>query len=627
MSRRSLRSTGLFLLLLAGCAPGGVWSQVIPEQRHFDIRSPAEMPQAALPPVPPPATVSSPAPEVPPKELSLDEAIRVALANSRIARVLAGVNAVASGQTIYDAAISNTFIDDARAAFDPTLTVKNTWTRLDEPLAVLDPNNPTGTTITGARTDLYNLSAVLSKKTVVGGTLSLDVESTYTRVQSGQQPLPLNPQYQSSAMLSYTQPLLRGAGLAANLAPIVIARINTEVSFYQYKDSAQELVRGVIEAYWDVVFARTDLWAKRQQVEQGDFAYKLAEARLRAGLGDAAQTAQAKAALARFRADLVGSEGNVLQREAALRSIMGVPPTLPERLTLTTPSNTARVEPRWEDVLRLAGDNRPELIELKLAIEADQQNWILANNQARPQLDLVSYYKWIGLDGTTPTGTHIGSGPGQFADWSLGVNVSMPLGLRQDRARLRRVELTLVRDKANLGQAMHNAIQLVAGNVRNLAQFYEQYRAYKQARVAARENLDQQLARFRAQFKVGDAAYLNVLQAITDWGNAISSEALALSQYNTELANLERQTGTILEAHGVQFFEERFYGISPLGRCCEPKLYPAASPPGPNAGRYPAGSEPAEKALELERPTLGEPLLPPPQLGPPLEKLPEPRQK
>ena len=38
--------------------------------------------------------------------------------------------------------------------------------------------------------------------------------------------------------------------------------------YFQFKDSMQEQVRGVIDAYWSLVAARTDVWARRQQVEQ-----------------------------------------------------------------------------------------------------------------------------------------------------------------------------------------------------------------------------------------------------------------------------------------------------------------------------------------------------------------------
>src|SRR5262249_38283337 len=126
--RGILRRTAGILpwLALAGCVPvSGVWSLVVPEQRRLDIREPSQLPPAPIPPVPPPETVTNRPPDVPPQELSLDQAIRIALANSQVVRVLAGANVVSSGQTIYDPAISNTLIDQARAVFDPAVAVNN----------------------------------------------------------------------------------------------------------------------------------------------------------------------------------------------------------------------------------------------------------------------------------------------------------------------------------------------------------------------------------------------------------------------------------------------------------------------------------------------------------------------
>jgi outer membrane protein TolC len=259
-----------------------------------------------------------------------------------------------------------------------------------------------------------------------------------------------------------------------------------------------------------------------------------------------------------------------------------------------------RVEPKWDEILQLAEERRPDLVELKLIIEADRQSIIIAENQALPRVDANALFRWNGLEGETPSGAHIATRPGAFTDWTLGVNFSVPLGLRQSRAALRRSELLLARDRANLEQGLHAAGHQLAGNMRNLAQFYEQYNAFKETRTAARLNLEQQLAEFRA----GRSIFLNVLQAITDWGNAVSSEAQALAQYNVELANLERQTGTILETHGVRFIEERYKAIGPLGILCDFPCYPKAVVPGPNEPKYPGGTEPAEGPLERDKPLL-----------------------
>jgi len=95
-----------------------------------------------------------------------------------------------------------------------------------------------------------------------------------------------------------------------------------------------------------------------------------------------------------------------------------------------------------------------------------------------------------------------------------------------------------------------------------------------------------------------------VLQAITDWGNSVNAEAQALAQYNAELANLERETGTILETHGIRFLEERFCSIGPLGRLGPERPYPMDARPSANEDRYPRGERPSEDALEIQAPEI-----------------------
>jgi len=215
------------------------------------------------------------------------------------------------------------------------------------------------------------------------------------------------------------------------------------------------------------------------------------------------------------------------------------------------------------------------------------------------------------------------------------VNFSVPIGLRAARAQLRQRELIIARDRANLDQALHAASHLLATALRSLDQQYEQYLAFKEARAAARYNLEVQLQTFRNSL----TNFIPVLQAITDWGNAITNEAAAVAQYNTLLAELEQQTGTILETHGVGFYEERYGAIGPLGRLAQPVCYPQSTPPTPNADRYPIGERPAENVFDLQdpvrfrvapRPTEELPaapeqpfLLPPPGRRPP--ELPPPR--
>src|SRR5438128_876005 len=87
---------GAIAVVLAGCGPGSSLRLVYPEQRHLDIREPAQIHSASLPSIPPPVTVSEPFATLPAKDLSLDEAIHIALMNSKVVRILAGITGAAS---------------------------------------------------------------------------------------------------------------------------------------------------------------------------------------------------------------------------------------------------------------------------------------------------------------------------------------------------------------------------------------------------------------------------------------------------------------------------------------------------------------------------------------------------
>ncbi|HEV8059918.1 MAG TPA: TolC family protein, partial [Gemmataceae bacterium] len=587
---------GLLLATAAGCALTAddvVHSAILPEQRTIDHRDPAELPPARIPLNTPPRTVSNTQLDTPEWRLSLDEALRIALENARVIRVLAGTAATTSGQTIYEAAITNTTIDQAQATFDPTLAQKSTFTHADNPTPFADPFSPARTLIFDGQVDSFQSQASLSKTNVIGGQAALTAVDTTTHLNAAGSPL--NPENQNSIALSYTQPLLQGGGYAVNMAPIVIARLNTETSYFQYKDSVQEMVRGVIESYWNLVQARTDAWARKIQVQQSDEEASREEARLKSGLADLKDVAQAKVTYTQFKAQLIAADALVLTREDTLRNILGLPPNDNRRIIPVSAPTIKRLKPDWKELVHIGEQRRPDIIELKLILQADQQRLLQAQNGALPKLDAFGQYRWNGISGEMFNGDGLST---NYTDWSVGINFSVPLGMRQGRAQIRQRELTLARDQANIDQSVHEAIHQLALTVEDLDSNYEQYLAYKESRAAALDNLQVQIEQFRVHRNI----YLNVLQALNDWGSAVTSESRAILSYNVSLANLERQTGTILETHGLVFVEERLRAAGPLLLPSHDRLYPASEPPTGNPQMYPSTGAPSEESFNLKNP-------------------------
>lgn len=598
MSRKIL--LGLALTSIGGCgySVGEVSRNIIlPEQRTITYRDPDQFSPVQIPSNVAPRTVADPRPETKEWQLSLDEAIRIALENARVIRVLAGTAAVSTGTTIYDAAITNTSIDQAQAVFDPTLKWDNLLNHTNTPVAVFDPFDPQRSIITGTSTDRYSSVFGLSKTNVLGGRWSADWSENPTRFNTPG-PFPLNPERSSAVTLSYTQPLLQGGGFSVNTAPIVIARLNTEQSFFQYKNNVQQLVRGTIEAYWNLVQARVNVWARKIQEQQSKEAFDRETARLKTGFSDLGTMSQTKVTYNQFRSNRIAAEADVLAREGALRNLLGLQPNDDRLIVPTSAPSSQRLPHHWDDLVRMAEQRRPDLVELKIIVEADEVRLIQAENLALPQLNAVSLYRWNGLQGEMPNGEDINSGSGRFGDWSVGINFSVPLGLRQGRAQIRQQKLLIMRDQANVEQQLHLAIHQLASTVRELDSAYEQYLAFKETREAADSNLKVQNEKFRS----GQTIYLNVLLALNDWGNAVSSEAQQLLNYNTALAALEQHTGTILETHGLVFYEERFRAAGPL--LCKDRDYPSALPPSGTPALYPGSKTASENSFRLQNPSM-----------------------
>jgi outer membrane protein TolC len=519
--------------------------------------------------------------------MTLDEAIRLTLQHSEAIRVLAGVSAVSTGQTIYDTAIAVTPIDQAKAVFDPVFSANSSFRHTEFPGL-----NALGNSIVRSQTAGNDSGVSLRDLNTLGGTVDLSfANSLDDPAVAGflNRNLP-------SASLSYTQPLLAGLGRDANTAPIVIARLQQEISYFQFKDSMQELVRGTIAAYWSLVQARTELWAREIQVDQSRNAFLRLEAQFRQGLANQSDVAQPKLAYANFRANLVTARANVLQREAALRNMMGLPPSDGVQIVPSTPPTRDQVQFRWDEINETAQSLRPDLVELNLILLADRKRLVQSRNLAQPQLDAVALQRWDGLSGQVINGNQLSSGLGDNSSWTMGVNFSVPLSLRKSRAQVRNHELLIMKDRALIQQNLHQVEHLLATSVRTIDQSFLQYEAFRDARDAAKENLEVRVQRLFT----GNENFLNFLQGVTDWGNAVASEAQALASYNSGLADLERQTGTILETHGIRFVEEQFASIGTHGRWCQDECYPRDLRPQENSQRYEDSGKASEEAFDLQ---------------------------
>ena len=129
---------------------------ILPEQRTIDYRDPSQLPPARIPPSLPPRTVSAPRPQTPEWQLSLDEAIRIALENTQVVRMLCRDH---GGSQRPDHLRRRDHEHDHRPSpgtLRPGRNRSATWSRTNTPFGELNPLDPTQSFITSTPTDAFN---------------------------------------------------------------------------------------------------------------------------------------------------------------------------------------------------------------------------------------------------------------------------------------------------------------------------------------------------------------------------------------------------------------------------------------------------------------------------------------
>ncbi len=487
------------------------------------------------------------------EELTLQAAIHHALRNSQVVRVAVGTTVRPSGSTRYDQAIAEAQVQVREAVFDPQFFVTLFWNRSDEPTGVtFGPGIP----VPNER-DTANFATALTKRLVTGGTASVQFLTDYLFFPRGTFFRSVNPQYTTRLEFSVSQPLLRGAGVEFNRAPIVIARIQSDQSYWQWRQSVLALVRSVEEAYWNLYAAHVALRAIEQVLPLAAEVVRVEQARLETGQAIPADVAQAEANLAAFRQQRVRALANVLAQEAKLRNLLGLPPNDDRRLIPAELPPEAPVQLDWVAAIEAAVKHRPDIARQRLAVRLSELQITIAQNALQPQLDLQALWRINGLADRLDDAIDVLT-DNQFTDWRLGFTFSFPIGYRDAAARLRQAKLQFRREVALLNEAVHQATHEIANLVREAETVYGEYLAARQRQEAAARWVDGARARFEnpvAPAPGQQSAYLIALQvylqALQSWATATTEAARLLAQYHITLARLEEAKGTLLEVYNI----------------------------------------------------------------------------
>ena len=476
--------------------------------------------------------------------LSLDDAVRLALANNTDIRV--DEEQVETAKDALERALGP-FDPNFLASFDSTRQHENAYSQLLGGPPVLNSLNQTAQ---------VGLTQTLETGTVFQATF----DSFKSTSNSGF--YFFSPAFFTTLEFDLTQPLLKGRGLFVNRAPIVVAQRGLAQSRSTFEAKVNDILLQLITDYWNVIQARENLTVQRESLDEAQKSYGHDKRALELGALPPLDIYRSESQVASRRVSVIQAEYFVKQMEDQLRRDLGAdidPNIRALDLNLTEKPDPAGILMSIDipTALQKALDYRPEIESMRQQLAADDVNVKLAHNGLEPDLSLAGRYVTSGLNtsivnGNFAAGTY-GSAISQmfgfgYPTYDFSVTLKYPFRNHQAQAAMGDA---LASKRADLysDRLLQEQITL---SVTNAVHALEQAKLSMEAAKVALDLAQKTLQAEQHKYELGAETVFFVLEAQTELTQA--EEALVQAQVNYQLATaqVDHDTGDLLTSYQVQ---------------------------------------------------------------------------
>ncbi len=483
--------------------------------------------------------------------LPLLEAIHKSLVSKRVIHSL-GNDVSVESVTLLDPEITALQIPFAQSRFDPILSSQAASNHVDRPPSSFFSG---GIPIANKREEI-EFSSRLSKEWATGTTTSVGYEPSlaYLFFPAGNSG-GFNPINSSDLVMQATQPLLRGAGRPTNLATIRIAENRLEQSRFEVESKLQQQLRSIEQAYWQLHANHVRRKAISDAILLSYEIVELERNRFEAGRVIYTDVARARFKLEDLFQQKLKAEKEIQRISLQIAQLSGMEM---DPSTMLEPSDVPeRRKPDFDlnAVTAVALQRNPNLLRQRYEIAVRQNQVQVARNQLQPQLDLRSSVRSSGLDDDLGSSLRDMS-RFEFVDVSVGLVYARQVGNRAAKSKYRQTELEAVRVREILDAFERQVGFNIAESLNTLQLSFATFES--SLRQLAESQQWVKLAKIRYESPPAESGPEALLVSLLDYQSAIQSQvdsllnaALALADYNTKLASVEEQRGTLLDRWGI----------------------------------------------------------------------------
>jgi len=496
------------------------------------VTLPLPRPASAQTPAPPAAAPATPAAQGQVLNLSMDQAVTMALETSL---------GLKSERLSVDIAAQG--IAGAKAAFLPV--VSSNFQNLSTKSA--PRQNSDGTTVVPSTSQMNGSGAFSQNLRWYGGNYS--IEWFGNRFEAEGAGSTFNPAIGSTLTVRFSQPLWRDFWTDPSRAGVERSereRVIADISLQQRVISTEALVRG---AYLGLISSIERRKVAQQNMDVAEQSLRNSRAKVAVGQSPQIDIIISEASVESYRDALLQADAAIGTSEDTLRAMI-LEPSRPDYWEVSLrPTDPIELSPREIDeagAIRAALANRLDLIALKRSMEITDLNLSVAQNATKPNLDLNVNYSASGSGGTQilSDGTIIrGFGGvlsdafgGDYPSWTVGATFAYPLGHSTAKATLAQGQLQKQQQQLELRQLELD----IVGDVRDAARAVRSSQQRVQATRASRIANERQLDAEERRLAVGLTDTFQLQQVQLQLANARISELNATISYNQALIQFGR---------------------------------------------------------------------------------------
>jgi outer membrane protein TolC len=469
--------------------------------------------------------------------LSLDDAIRLALANNQSLKVDAFSRAAAKADLLA-----------AYGAFDPAINFGRSYGQ-----TYSASFTSTGTAFIPITTFIQydNYSLALGGLTPWG--LQYSIGGTSQNQRGPYNGFTNN--FLTFGGIQVTQPLLRGFGFSGNPANLGlrVARASRAISESQYRQAVIDTITNVVVAYSNLAAADASLRTAQRSRDLAAGLVAENEKRFKVGSMSENDVISARARAAFREQGIIFAIQGVRNADNQLRLLLGEKAFSNEGplLAIDSPPPQELTLNVVED-LKKSYELRPDFQQARFGVDKSRYNSAYTRSQLLPQVNFVGSYGYSGLDQSFAKSRSMVTDQDHRA-FSAGVEVSIPLTFAQGRGNARAARLRLRHDEENL-EFLKESIALrvtqAAGQVETTRKSVEAARA---ALNLAQRTLDAELKKLRAG--TGTSTFV-VLQYQDQLAQAEAGYYQALADQRSAVALYDQEIGTTLDRYHVVLSKE-----------------------------------------------------------------------